>query len=113
MPFEEGHEFATGRPPGSPNRITAKVKDAYGLLLEGCLPKLKADVDSLDPKDRLSFLLALSEYILPKLSRVDGETKLKKELKIIIVEEDGSGNQSEIMQIASCTDPDNTRSEEV
>jgi hypothetical protein len=66
--FQKGNP---GKPKGSVNKTTQKIKDAYAKLLEGNLHALQEDLLLLEPKDRLHFLLSLSEYILPKLARVE------------------------------------------
>jgi hypothetical protein len=55
-----------GRPLGVPNKITANLKDRVNLLIENNFDKLQLDLDNIDPKDRLSIMLKLMEYVLPK-----------------------------------------------
>lgn len=55
-----------GRPLGVPNKITANLKDRVNLLIENNFDKLQTDLDTIDPKDRLSIMLKLMEYVLPK-----------------------------------------------
>ena len=55
-----------GRPLGVPNKITANLKDRVNLLIENNFDKLQLDLDTIDPKDRLSIMLKLMEYVLPK-----------------------------------------------
>ena len=55
---------------GKSKKSTAKeVKQAFEKLAKNNLDQFQHDIDSLSPKDRLSFLLHFYEYILPKLSR--------------------------------------------
>lgn len=55
-----------GRPLGVPNKITSNLKDRVNLLIENNFDKLQTDLDTIDPKDRLSIMLKLMEYVLPK-----------------------------------------------
>jgi hypothetical protein len=55
-----------GRPSGVPNKVTANLKDRVNLLIENNFDKLQTDLDTIDPKDRLSIMLKLMEYVLPK-----------------------------------------------
>lgn len=71
MPFEEGHNKATGRPKGSSNKATSKVRDAYTKLLEDNLEQLKDDFKELDPKDRIKLFLDLSKYVVPQLKQTE------------------------------------------
>lgn len=55
-----------GRPLGVPNKVTANLKDRVNLLIENNFDKLQSDLDNIEPKDRLSIMLKLMEYVLPK-----------------------------------------------
>ncbi len=65
MPFKKG---TSGKAKSSSSK---RIKQAIVKLLEHNLQQLQHDMDSLSPKDRLSFFMHFSEYILPKLSRAD------------------------------------------
>ena len=64
-----------GRPKGSATKSHKKVKEAFAHLLQNNLAQLQQCIDSMSPKDKASFLLRCSEFILPKPSR----TKLGEE----------------------------------
>lgn len=55
-----------GRPLGVQNKFTANLKDRVNLLIENNFDKLQTDLDTIEPKDRLSIMLKLMEYVLPK-----------------------------------------------
>ena len=55
-----------GRPLGVPNKVTANLKDRVNLLIENNFNKFQSDLDNIEPKDRLSIMLKLMEYVLPK-----------------------------------------------
>ena len=55
-----------GRPLGVPNKVTANLRDRVNLLIENNFDKLQSDLDNIEPKDRLSIMLKLMEYVLPK-----------------------------------------------
>ena len=71
MPFEKGHDKATGRPKGSSNKATSKVRESFTSLLEDNLDQLKDDFKELDPKDRIKLFLDLSKYVIPQLKQTD------------------------------------------
>ena len=86
MPFQKGDiGNPAGRPLGSKNRSTQQIKEAYQNLLEGNLENMNIWLSELAEEDRgraLEYMLKLSEYILPKLSRqevtgADGEDLFK------------------------------------
>jgi hypothetical protein len=74
-----------GRPVGSGNKSTAAIKQAYQNLLENNLDEMSGWLQELAEEDKgraLDYMLKLSEYILPKLSRqevtgADGEDLFK------------------------------------
>ncbi len=85
MPFKKGHNKATGRPKGSSNKATSKVRDSFTKLLEDNLEQLKSDFKELEPKDRIKLFLDLSKYVVPQLKQTDVTTK-GKEISISPIE---------------------------
>ena len=55
---------------GVPNRATSEVRRAFQQLVENNLPQMQTDLDSLEPRDRLKFMLDLAKFILPTLQAV-------------------------------------------
>jgi hypothetical protein len=55
---------------GIPNRATNEVRKAFQLLVENNLPKMQKDLDSLEPKDRIKFMLDMAKFILPQLQSI-------------------------------------------
>lgn len=62
-----------GRQIGSVNKTTKELRDYYKNLIEENIEQIKKDLKSLEPKDRLQFLLQLSKFILPTLRSVELE----------------------------------------
>lgn len=65
-----------GRPKGTPNKITERIRETIHAALDetsaevcGWLRALGKD----DPKAALQVYAALAEFVLPKLSRIDGK----------------------------------------
>ena len=63
-----------GRPIGIPNKVNAIMREKVVTILENNWEKIQEDINSLDPKDRLSFLERLMSYAIPKLQLVKSET---------------------------------------
>lgn len=80
MPFEKGHDKAIGRPKGTPNKATAKIRESYTKLLEDALPQLKEDFKELEPKDRIKLYLELSKYVVPALKQTDIQANVKADI---------------------------------
>ena len=55
---------------GVPNKSTNEVRRAFQLLVENNLPKMQKDLDSLEPKDRIKFMLDMAKFILPQLQSI-------------------------------------------
>jgi hypothetical protein len=74
----------TGRKAGEPNKVTAKVRDAFALLLENNLDSLQSDIDDLKPLDRIRVLIQLSEFVIPKMKSVEVLQQEQEQKSIII-----------------------------
>lgn len=62
-----------GRPRGSTNKVPAEIKKAIGLALDGFAPRIPGlleEVAKKDPARALEIVARLSEYAVPKLSRL-------------------------------------------
>ena len=66
---------------GVPNKATNEVRKAFQLLVENNLPQMQSDLDSLEPKDRLKFMLYLSRFILPQLQSISIDDLREKEVQ--------------------------------
>lgn len=61
-----------GRVSGTPNRITAGVRERFKTLIDNYSEEaMQSDLDSLNPKDRLIFITDIAEYVIPKLQRTE------------------------------------------
>ena len=79
-----GTPNTNGRPKGSSNKTTNKVKEAFTNLLENNLERLQDDLDSLDPKDRLKIILELASYTTPKLRAVEMTADIQNDNKDLL-----------------------------
>ena len=75
MAFTENRELASragklGTRKGVPNKASSQVREAFKQLVESNLPQMQSDLDSLEPKDRLKFILEMARFILPTLQAV-------------------------------------------
>lgn len=91
--FTEGN---SGRPTGTPNKTTNKIREAFQKLIEDNLENMTiwlSDVAAEDPKAALDLLSKMAEYTTPKLARVENKHEVSEELTQIKVEIVRSGNQ--------------------
>ena len=56
-----------GRPKGSLNKNTEKVRNAFTQLVENNLDQLEEDIKQMKPGERVKTILSLSKFILPVL----------------------------------------------
>ena len=62
-----------GRPKGSKNRSTSEIKTAIQKLLDTNVSQMEVDLQKLSPKERISVLLKMAEFVLPKVQAVPHE----------------------------------------
>lgn len=71
---------------GVQNRTTQQVRKAFQLLIDDNLEQMQNDLDALQPKDRLRFIIDLSKFILPQLQAVSIEDlRDKDEFRVITI----------------------------
>ena len=73
MANNTGMKYA-GRQKGTPNKATARLREAFTELLEGNMGKVQELFDKVaekNPQKALELLLKLSEFALPKLRAIE------------------------------------------
>ena len=63
-------ENQAGRKKGVRNRSTSEIRDSFQILLEENLEQLREDIRSLEPKERVKFMLDLATFIIPKMKSI-------------------------------------------
>lgn len=71
-----------GRTKGTPNRDTKELRKRINDLIDNNFDSIQTDLDQLEPKERLDFLIKLFEYGLPKLQRVENEMFFKQSIPV-------------------------------
>ena len=64
--FEKGREKTGGRKPGSVNKASTDIKSKIADLIDNQFDTIQADLETLEPKDRVNAYLKFMEYVLPK-----------------------------------------------
>ena len=63
------HKKTGGRTKGTPNKVTAELKEHIADVLEGySKEQIQSDWKQLTPKERLEMLHKLSQYVIPKMA---------------------------------------------
>lgn len=66
MKFEKGHTKVGGRQPGSTNKANTELRNKIAALIEEQFEAIQADLEKLEPKERVGAYLKFLEYVLPK-----------------------------------------------
>ena len=86
----DGRGRLGGRAKGTPNRITASVKDWIFQVIDKNRLQMEKDIEALEPKDRLQVIEKLMQYVIPKQQSVSANldiNKLSEEQLNTLVEE--------------------------
>jgi hypothetical protein len=73
-----------GRSKGTPNRTQAQIREYYQQLLSENLDQLSIDIQSLEPLQRIKYLIELSKFVIPTLKAVEGSPKNEEFQNIVI-----------------------------
>lgn len=65
-----------GRPKGSSNKLNNDIREIFHSLITENISLMKKDLSKLQPKERISTLIKMTEFILPKLRSVESERSL-------------------------------------
>lgn len=68
MRFKEGN---AGRPQGAKNKVTNDIKLKFEALLNDNLTTLQSDIDKMQPRWRVHYILELAKYVIPTLRATD------------------------------------------
>tara|TARA_R110000765_G_scaffold164906_1_gene269967 strand:+ start:3522 stop:3905 length:384 start_codon:yes stop_codon:yes gene_type:complete len=110
--FAKGNSMG-GRTKGAANKLNRKTKEVLAQLLEDNIEDVQADIDSLEPKDRLNFLMHLASFVVPKLKSVEvsgditnqsvlglnSEEIIELEAEITTITNEDSNNPESVKQI--------------
>ena len=73
------------RPKGSPNKITAKVKDRLATIIDKAMDSI--DIEKLTIAERLKLIQIGLQYVIPRLKQVEEVTdEMPREFQIEIID---------------------------
>lgn len=62
---------AGGRTAGTPNKVTADLRNTIKKIIEDNIEQVSVDIASLSPKDRVAIIEKLLQYVIPKIQAVE------------------------------------------
>ena len=60
-----------GRKKGTPNIVTAEIRESFADVIRANLNTLENDIKTLEPKDRIKAIIDLAKYIVPTVKAVE------------------------------------------
>lgn len=75
-----------GRTLGTKNKTTKEIRETFKNLLESNLEQIQNDLNELEPKDRVLFLLKLTSFVIPTLRSVEVNEMNVKDIEPVIVQ---------------------------
>jgi len=83
-----------GRPVGSPNAVSAEIRERFNLLVQNNIDKLQQDLEQLEPFQRIKIIIEMAKFILPNLKSTE-----------IIAEQDNDNFRPVIINLGSGINP--------
>lgn len=81
--FVKGHHI--GRPKGSGNKKLNVMREKFQQLLDGYpVQQMQADLMEMEPGERLRLIVAMGDFFLPKLNRVDNSLTIGNDTIIVL-----------------------------
>ena len=62
-----------GRPKGAKNKSTEQIRKSFSKLLSNNLEQLETDLQNLEPKERIKYLLDIAKFVVPTLKSTEIE----------------------------------------
>lgn len=81
-----------GRVAGTQNKTTKEIRETFKNLLENNLGQIQKDLNELEPKDRIMFLLKLTSFVIPTLRSVEVNEMNIKDIEPIIIQINETNN---------------------
>jgi hypothetical protein len=71
---------------GTPNRVQQATRETFKLLLEEQMPQLRADLEKLEPYQRIRVLLELAKFVVPQLRSIELTDESSERYKPIVID---------------------------
>lgn len=87
-----------GRPKGSKNKNVEPIRQAFKDFVEDNISTIQDSYSQLEPRDQLQFLLAISEFCIPKLARTEITGKDGEAFAINVLQIGEDGEQTKLLK---------------
>lgn len=77
----DGRGRLGGRAKGTPNKVSAELKDWLASILHNGRERFESDIESLDSSERVRVYMSLLNYVLPKQQSMTAEAVAEAEIK--------------------------------
>ena len=77
----------SGKKKGTPNRVTTEMREALLVFVELNMPKLQIWLDRVaedDPAKAFDLFIKMTEFVIPKLARIDGNIHSNQDSKVTV-----------------------------
>ena len=74
----DGRGRLGGRSKGTPNKITTSVREWIASVIDKNRSQMEADLQALEPKDRLQVMERLMQYVIPKQKEVESKVTVSE-----------------------------------
>lgn len=97
----DGRGRLGGRAKGTPNKVSAELKDWLASILNNGKERFERDIDGLDPSERVRVYMSLLNYVLPKQQSMVAEAEIKELERLIDVMPDEAADRiaAKIMEL--------------
>jgi hypothetical protein len=75
MPANIGHPKASGREKGTPNKITAAIRERITAIIEDNYMQVAKDIASLPPEKRVETWIKLLDFVTPRMQRSENRSE--------------------------------------
>ena len=77
----DGRGRLGGRAKGTPNKVSAELKDWLASILNNGKERFERDIEQLDASERVRVYMSLLNYVLPKQQSMTAEAVAEAEIK--------------------------------
>jgi len=88
MKFQKGQSGnLAGRPRGSQNKSTVQIRAFFQRLLEDNQQQIIEDLASVEPRDRLKFLVELTSFVIPRQTAASIQADVQTDTRISLYQQ--------------------------